>query len=221
MARLATAQSYDAAMREAMGNGWVNQIINLAETVAANAEAFRAAGRDPNALLAAQIQNVIDGLDTATLATAAANLQGLDSVTSEFVRAAIATAQATAAMADAAAQAAQRIADAADYDAKMRSAMGLELVNTIVAIRQQIDAMASRYIAAGRRTHTAYPSPLVDFSVAILGSGAALGEEGEILWTVHPGDPVMPTEIPIGSYKDPLTIEEARKLGIEWVKILP
>lgn len=75
--------------------------------------------------------------------------------------------------------------------------------------------------AAVRRTHTAYPSPLVDFSVAILGSGAALGEEGEILWTVHPGDPVMPTEIPIGSYKDPLTIEEARKLGIEWVKILP
>jgi hypothetical protein len=156
MARLATAQSYDAAMREAMGNGWVNQIINLAETVAANAEAFRAAGRDPNALLAAQIQNVIDGLDTATLATAAANLQGLDSVTSEFVRAAIATAQATAAMADAAAQAAQRIADAADYDAKMRSAMGLELVNTIVAIRQQIDAMASRYIAAGRDPNALY-----------------------------------------------------------------
>lgn len=155
-ARLATAQSYDAAMREAMGNGWVNQIINLAETVAANADAFRDAGRDPNALLSAQIQRVIDGLDTATLATAAANLQGLDSVTSEFVQAAIATAQATAAMADAAAQAAQRIADAADYDAKMRSAMGLELVNTIVAIRQQIDAMASRYIAAGRDPNALY-----------------------------------------------------------------
>jgi hypothetical protein len=149
-ARAQTAANYDAALREATGKGWVNQIINLAETVSANADAFRAAGRDPGALLAAQIQGVIDGLDAATLATAAANLQGLDSVTSDFVRAAIATAQATAAMADAAAQAAQHIADAADYDAKMRSAMGLELVNTIVSIRTQIDAMADRYIAAGR-----------------------------------------------------------------------
>lgn len=74
--------------------------------------------------------------------------------------------------------------------------------------------------AAVRRTHTAYPAPLVDFSTAILGSGAEIGEEEEILWTVHPGAPVKPTEIPIGSYKDPLTIEDARKLGIEWVKIL-
>ena len=149
-ARAQTAASYDAALREATGKGWVNQIISLAETVASNADAFRAAGRDPGELLAAQIKGVIDGLDPATLATAAANLQGLDSVTSDFVRAAIATAQATAAMADAAAQAAQRVADAADYDAKMRSAMGLDLVNTIVSIRQQIDAMADRYSAAGR-----------------------------------------------------------------------
>jgi hypothetical protein len=73
--------------------------------------------------------------------------------------------------------------------------------------------------AAVRRTHTAYPAPLVDFSVAILGSGAELGEEGEILWTVHPGDPIRPTEIPLGSYKANLTVEEARALGVEWVKI--
>ncbi len=53
-------------------------------------------------------------------------------------------------MAEASTLAAQRVADAADYDAKMRAAMGLDLVNTIVAIRQEIDAMASRYLAAGK-----------------------------------------------------------------------
>ena len=51
------------------------------------------------------------------------------------------------------AAAAQIAADAADYDAKMRQAMGLDLVNTIVQIGNEIDQMAARYTAAGLPPH--------------------------------------------------------------------
>lgn len=152
-AKVNAATAYDAQLREATGAGWVNQIIDLSNTIAANADAYRSAGKDPSVLYAAQVKQIIDGLDADALATAAQYLQGLDGVAADFLTSAIQAAQAaqeTAAAADRLAAAAQIAADAADYDAKMRQALGLDLVNTIVAIRQEIDAMAARYAAAGR-----------------------------------------------------------------------
>ena len=142
----ATAKSFDAQLREATGGGWVNQIIELSDTIAANADAYREAGRDPALLYAAQVKDIIDGLDADALATAAQYLQGLDGVAADFLSAAIQAAQAAQQLA----AAAQIAADAADYDAKMRAAMGLDLVNTIVSIGNEIDKMAARYTAAGK-----------------------------------------------------------------------
>ena len=42
------------------------------------------------------------------------------------------------------------------YDAKMRQAMGLDLVNTIVSIGNEIDKMAARYTAAGKDPNALY-----------------------------------------------------------------
>ena len=88
--------------------------------------------RTRRSFYAAQVKQIIDGLDADALATAAQYLQGLDGVAAEFVSAAIQTAQAAQQLASAA----QIAADAADYDAKDATGARPGHVNTIVAIRK-------------------------------------------------------------------------------------
>jgi hypothetical protein len=151
-ATAATAKSFDAQLREATGAGWVNQIIELSDSIAANADAYRQAGKDPALLYAAQVKDIINGLDANALATAAQYLHGLDGVAADFLSAAIQAAQAAQQLA----AAAQIAADAASYDAKLREALNLSLVNTIVQIRQETEAMRDRYVAAGRDPDALY-----------------------------------------------------------------
>lgn len=64
------------------------------------------------------------------------------------------------------------------------------------------------------------PLPSVDFSVALVGHGAELGVDDSVLWTVHPGDPVRPTELPEELVGRVVPVAKARALGVEWVKII-
>ncbi len=56
--------------------------------------------------------------------------------------------------------------------------------------------------------------PQVDHTVILLGPG----DEGEIVWTFFPGDPVRPSSVP-SSRAGTVTATEARRLGLEWVKL--
>lgn len=194
------AASYEAQMREATGTGWVTQIIELSNAVAANADAYRSAGKDPAALYAAQVKSIIDGLDADALARGAAELKGLDSVASSFVDAALQAAQAAqdaAAAAERLAAAAQIAADAADYDAKLRSAMGLDLVNTIVQIRTEIEAMRDRYVAANRDPDTLYNAQV---TAALQGQTAdTLARTVAVLRSIDPAAAGMATTALEGS----------------------
>jgi hypothetical protein len=59
--------------------------------------------------------------------------------------------------------------------------------------------------------------PTVDFTVAILGPHPKDGRE--TLYTFHPGDPVPPSRIEAQLEGQILTPSQARKLGLEWVKL--
>jgi hypothetical protein len=58
----------------------------------------------------------------------------------------------------------------------------------------------------------------VDFAVMILGP-----EQGkEVIYTIHPGDPVNPSQVDceIGMHGKTVTVKEAKELGLETVKII-
>ncbi len=71
--------SYDAAMREATGAGLVNQILNIRAAIDAQAANFRTAGRDPEALFEAQVQQLLAGQTAENLRKISAALQQVNS----------------------------------------------------------------------------------------------------------------------------------------------
>jgi hypothetical protein len=62
--------------------------------------------------------------------------------------------------------------------------------------------------------------PAVDFSVALVGHGGELGVDDSVLWTVHPGDPVRPTELPAELVGRDIPMSKAIALGAQWVKLI-
>lgn len=63
----------------------------------------------------------------------------------------------------------------------------------------------------------------VDYTILIIGPENIGGEEVQLMYTFHPGDPISPSRVPASEkYKHGLqiTIKEARELGLVYAKIV-
>lgn len=80
-------RGFDAAVRGARGEGFVDQLMAVREGFQTNASAYLAAGRDPNTLFAAQISAIVNNLDVQQLTTVIDVLNGFDDVAVAFARA--------------------------------------------------------------------------------------------------------------------------------------
>jgi len=77
---------FDNAMREANDQGFITQLMGLREQSNATASAFAGLGRDPIALLAAQMKQVVRALDDAQLDQVIASLAGIDDLAVSVAR---------------------------------------------------------------------------------------------------------------------------------------
>jgi len=80
-------RGFDGAIRAANGQSYIDDALAVRDNWNANAGNYLAAGRDPNALYAAQITSVINQLDASQLDNVIAALRGLDDVAVLFAEA--------------------------------------------------------------------------------------------------------------------------------------
>jgi tape measure domain-containing protein len=85
---------YDSAMREATGLGLVNQVLAIQAAVDAQAGNYRTAGRDPDALLSAQLQALFSGQSGDVIARTVEALREMGSSAASFAETAERAAQA-------------------------------------------------------------------------------------------------------------------------------
>jgi hypothetical protein len=85
--RADTQRGFDAAVRSARGESFVDQLMGVRDNYEANKNAFLAAGRNPDVLYAAQVSAIVNSLDAKQLATAIDALNGFDDVAVLFARA--------------------------------------------------------------------------------------------------------------------------------------
>jgi len=81
-------RGFDAAVRGARGESFVDQLLAVRDNFEENGASYLAAGRDPNVLYAAQISTIVNSLDLTQLATAIDVLRGVDDVAVLFAEAA-------------------------------------------------------------------------------------------------------------------------------------
>jgi hypothetical protein len=80
-------RGFDASVRGARGESFVDQLMGVRDNFQANAASYLAAGRDPNVLFAAQVSAIVNSLDVKQLTTAIDTLNGFDDVAVLFARA--------------------------------------------------------------------------------------------------------------------------------------
>jgi len=85
--RADTQRGFDASVRGARGESFVDQLMGVRDNFQANAGSYLAAGRDANVLYAAQVSAIVNNLDVKQLATAIDTLNGFDDVAVLFARA--------------------------------------------------------------------------------------------------------------------------------------
>lgn len=115
-------------------------------------------------------------------------------------------------------------APATGYIAKMPGVFGMVRLSELPENRRILvvdPKKTGKGQAALEQWAETFQAPMVDFSVALVGPGTELGVEGDILWSVFPGDPVVPSELPADLVGKVLSIDEARSHGVQWVKIKP
>lgn len=130
-ARKDARATYDTAMRAAQGLGAVNEALNLRTQRDASAEAMRAAGRDPQALYAAQLKALFEGLDIDELKRAISALRPLDETATRMAEAALGMKEAAARQEEAA----RKAEEAAELQRRVTQAGG--------GIREYLDRLTS------------------------------------------------------------------------------
>jgi len=78
-----------------------------------------------------------------------------------------------------------------------------------------VDPKETGQVSAVIKTSAQIVAPDVDFTVVIL------GKEGgqEIVFTLHPGDPILPSEVSSKLAGKTISISEAIALGLEWASL--
>jgi tape measure domain-containing protein len=87
--RADTQRSFDAMVRGARNESFVDQLMGVRDNFQTNASAYLSAGRDPNVLFAAQVSAIVNNLDVKQLTTAIEALRGVDDVAVLFAETAI------------------------------------------------------------------------------------------------------------------------------------
>jgi hypothetical protein len=87
--RADTQRSFDAMVRGARGESFVDQLMGVRDNFQTNASAYLSAGRDPNVLFAAQVSAIVNSMDVKQLATAVEALRGVDDVAVLFAETAM------------------------------------------------------------------------------------------------------------------------------------
>ncbi|MBS7792165.1 tape measure protein [Roseococcus sp. SDR] len=145
---------FDAALLEAQGKSYINQLRGLRVDYNSTADFYRAAGRNPDELYNARARGVLDDLDTATLQDLVSRFSGVDDAAAGLASEMISLREASAAAAEAERQRAAAIARgfevleeynqaqiaAAKAANDNAAAMSRAAMDTISRLRAEVDA---------------------------------------------------------------------------------
>lgn len=135
-------RGFDSAVRAASGQSYIDQVLAVRDNWNANATNYLAAGRDPNALYAAQLSSVLNGLDFEQLGKVIDAMRGVDDVAVLFAETLRSGIVAADKLAKAQAEAAKAAEAAADQQIKTAEALR-SAINAGGAIRAYLDQLNS------------------------------------------------------------------------------